>query len=63
MWSTDYPHPASFFPHSQEILRHDFIDVPAADKRKIVYDNAAQLYGFDISKQTTFTTATDENPG
>jgi len=48
MWSTDYPHPASFFPHSQEILLADFADVPAADKHKIVYDNAAGLYGFDI---------------
>jgi uncharacterized protein len=48
MWSTDYPHPASFFPHSQEILRQDFVEVPEVDKRKIVYTNAAELYGFDI---------------
>jgi predicted TIM-barrel fold metal-dependent hydrolase len=47
MWSTDYPHPASFFPHSQEILRQDFADVPDDDKHKIVYENAAKLYGFD----------------
>jgi predicted TIM-barrel fold metal-dependent hydrolase len=48
MWSTDYPHPASFFPHSQQILREDFIDVPESDKHKIVYENAARLYAFDI---------------
>jgi predicted TIM-barrel fold metal-dependent hydrolase len=46
MWSTDYPHPASFFPHSQNILRGDFACVSEEDKRKIVYDNAARLYGF-----------------
>jgi predicted TIM-barrel fold metal-dependent hydrolase len=50
MWSTDYPHPASFFPHSQQILQQDFVDVPEDDKHKIVYENAAELYGFDMSK-------------
>jgi predicted TIM-barrel fold metal-dependent hydrolase len=49
MWSTDYPHPASFFPHSQEILEKDFINVPDGDKHKIVYENAAKLYAFDTA--------------
>lgn len=51
MWSTDYPHPASFFPHSQEILKQDFLEVPEDDKYKIVYTNAADLYGFDVSSK------------
>jgi predicted TIM-barrel fold metal-dependent hydrolase len=51
MWSTDYPHPASFFPHSQDVLRQDFAGVPAEDKDKIVYQNCAKLYGFNPAQR------------
>jgi predicted TIM-barrel fold metal-dependent hydrolase len=47
MWSTDYPHPASFFPDSLQVFRDDLSGLPADDKKKIVHDNAAKLYGFD----------------
>jgi predicted TIM-barrel fold metal-dependent hydrolase len=47
MWSTDYPHPASFFPDSLQVFRDDLASLPAEDKKKIVHDNAAKLYGFD----------------
>lgn len=46
MWSTDYPHPAATWPHSQEILARDFDGVPEEDKRKIISENAAKLYHF-----------------
>jgi predicted TIM-barrel fold metal-dependent hydrolase len=46
MWSTDYPHPACFFPNSLEVFKRDFQGVPEADKRKIVHDNVADLFGF-----------------
>lgn len=46
MWSTDYPHPACFFPNSLEVFKRDFAGVPEADKRKIVHDNVADLFGF-----------------
>jgi predicted TIM-barrel fold metal-dependent hydrolase len=45
MWSTDYPHQASTWPHSQEVLARDFQGIPEEDKRKIVRENTAQLYG------------------
>jgi predicted TIM-barrel fold metal-dependent hydrolase len=48
MWSTDYPHPACFFPHSQDILETDFQGVPEEDVKKIVHDNVAQLFHFDL---------------
>jgi predicted TIM-barrel fold metal-dependent hydrolase len=48
MWSTDYPHQASTFPRTQEVLERDFQGLPEDDKRKIVRDNAARLYGFTI---------------
>jgi predicted TIM-barrel fold metal-dependent hydrolase len=48
MWSTDYPHQASTFPHTRETLDTIFQGIPAADVRKIVCDNAAKLYGFTV---------------
>lgn len=47
-WSTDYPHPACFFPHSRDILEQDFVGVSEQDRRKIVYQNARNLYGFTL---------------
>ena len=49
MWSTDYPHQAATWPHSQEVLARDFGALPEGDRRKIVYENAARLYGFAVS--------------
>jgi predicted TIM-barrel fold metal-dependent hydrolase len=48
MWSSDYPHTASTWPHSRDIIERDFKDVSEAEKRKIVRENVAQLYGFDL---------------
>jgi predicted TIM-barrel fold metal-dependent hydrolase len=47
-WSTDYPHPACFFPHSLDILKQDFAGVPGEDMEKIVYKNVRTLYDFAI---------------
>ena len=47
MWSSDYPHTVSTWPHSRDVVERDFKDVPAKDKRQIVRDNAARLYGFE----------------
>jgi uncharacterized protein len=47
MWSTDYPHPAAFFPDSLQVFKEDFVGVPEEDKKKIVHDNAAKLFGFE----------------
>jgi len=48
MWSSDYPHTASTWPHSRDIIERDFKDVSEVEKRKIVRENVAQLYGFDL---------------
>ena len=48
MWSTDYPHQASTFPHTQETLERAFQDVPEADKHKMTRDNASKLYGLPV---------------
>jgi len=48
MWSSDYPHTASTWPHSRDLIARDFKDVSEVEKRKIVRENAAQLYGFNL---------------
>jgi predicted TIM-barrel fold metal-dependent hydrolase len=49
MWASDYPHTDSTFPHSREVIERDFASIPEAVKRKIVCDNAARLYGVEVS--------------
>jgi len=48
MWGSDYPHTEGTFPRSREQVANDFAGIPAADVRKMVSDNAAQLYGFPM---------------
>jgi len=49
LWSSDFPHSATFWPRSQEKIARDFSDVGEADKRKILHDNLAKLYGFETT--------------
>jgi predicted TIM-barrel fold metal-dependent hydrolase len=46
MWSSDYPHQASSWPHSQEVVARDFKDASAEEIFKITRGNVAKLYGF-----------------
>ena len=46
LWGSDYPHDEGTFPHSQAVIERTFAGISDADKRKIVHDNAARLYGF-----------------
>jgi predicted TIM-barrel fold metal-dependent hydrolase len=45
MWSSDYPHTAATFPRSQEIVAKRFGNLPEEQRRKIIHDTAAQVYG------------------
>lgn len=45
LWGSDYPHDEGTFPHSQAVIARTFEGVSAADRRKIVHDNAARMYG------------------
>jgi predicted TIM-barrel fold metal-dependent hydrolase len=45
LWSSDYPHGESTFPRSREHVARAFADVPPAETRKMVYENARRLYG------------------
>jgi predicted TIM-barrel fold metal-dependent hydrolase len=46
MWSSDYPHVDSTWPESQASIERELFDVPEAEKRRIICQNAAELYGF-----------------
>lgn len=47
MFGSDYPHTESTFPRSIEIMSERLSDVPVAERSKIVFENAARLYGFE----------------
>jgi len=44
LWSSDYPHTDSTWPHSQDLIAQAFGGIPAPDVQKIVGDNVARLY-------------------
>jgi predicted TIM-barrel fold metal-dependent hydrolase len=48
LWSSDFPHSATFWPHSREKIAQDFQGVGEEDKRKILSQNTAKLYAFDL---------------
>jgi predicted TIM-barrel fold metal-dependent hydrolase len=48
LWGNDYPHTESTFPKSQEILGDILAGVDVADAARIVRDNTAALYGFEV---------------
>jgi predicted TIM-barrel fold metal-dependent hydrolase len=44
MWSSDYPHVGSDWPHSWQTIDAHFAGVPEAEKHQILAGNAARLY-------------------
>jgi predicted TIM-barrel fold metal-dependent hydrolase len=48
MWGADYPHDESTHPYTREALRALFGEVPVEECRRILGENAAELYGFDL---------------
>lgn len=50
LWGNDYPHYEGCYPHSRENMRLAFSAVDEREVRMMLGENAAQLYGFDLSK-------------
>jgi predicted TIM-barrel fold metal-dependent hydrolase len=46
LWSSDFPHGDSTWPDSLKIIDEELGDIPTADQRAILHDNAARLYRF-----------------
>jgi predicted TIM-barrel fold metal-dependent hydrolase len=47
MWSNDYPHHKNDWPYSRRIIDDSFVNVPAAEKEKMICGNAMSLYKLD----------------
>ena len=45
MWASDYPHADSTWPDSRKVVEDNFTDVAPAARRRILCDNARELYG------------------
>ena len=45
MWASDFPHRASTWPRSREVITQNFAGIPAEVTRKITYENVHRLYG------------------
>ncbi len=48
MWGSDYPHDEGTHPHTREHLRARFSHLDPAEVRKLLGENAARLYDFDL---------------
>lgn len=44
LWSTDFPHPATTWPNSQEVVARQFADVPVSERDLICSGNSARIY-------------------
>jgi predicted TIM-barrel fold metal-dependent hydrolase len=48
MWGSDFPHPDGVWPDSREVIRQELGHLSAAERRQIMCENAARLYGFPL---------------
>ena len=44
MWSTDYPHPVSSWPNTQQIIEEQLKGLPEDERELILYGNAARVW-------------------
>jgi predicted TIM-barrel fold metal-dependent hydrolase len=58
MWSSDFPHSNSTWPHSREVVARDLGSLPAAARAKVVRENVSQLYGVPIPEPIEAAVAT-----
>jgi len=47
LFETDYPHSDTTFPNSRALVAERFAGIPADETRKILRDNAVELFGLD----------------
>jgi uncharacterized protein len=48
MWSNDYPHGNSTWPHSREVIERDLGHLPPPIRSKVLSENVARLYGLKL---------------
>ena len=49
MWANDFPHSDSTWPWSQEMLAEHAAQLREEQRRAILCDNVAELYGIDVT--------------
>ncbi len=49
MWGSDYPHLEGTFPHSRDSLRFTFAGWTDAERRAVLGETAARVYGVDLA--------------
>jgi predicted TIM-barrel fold metal-dependent hydrolase len=47
MWASDFPHSDSTWPRSREVIREQTQQLPEQERRWILHDNVAELYGLE----------------
>jgi predicted TIM-barrel fold metal-dependent hydrolase len=53
MWANDFPHSDSTWPWSQDVLAEHSAQLGDEQRRAILCDNVANLYGIDTAALTT----------
>ncbi len=53
MWQSEFPMESSTWPNSAETVRKNFEGIPEEESARILFGNAASLYGIDGSSQAT----------
>jgi hypothetical protein len=56
MWSSDFPHPNSTWPHSRDVIARDLGHLPAVARTKLLGENVARLYGIKVAELQLVTT-------
>ncbi len=51
MWESDFPHPETHWPHSQEAVEKFLHGVPGPELTKITYGNAAEVFRWNVPAQ------------
>lgn len=50
MWGSDYPHDEGTYPFTREHLRQVLLDAGPDEKQRVLAENCARLYDFDLAK-------------
>jgi predicted TIM-barrel fold metal-dependent hydrolase len=53
MWSSDYPHQNSTWPHSREVIARDLGDFSPEDREKMLWKNVVELHKLRIPEPVT----------
>ena len=62
MWGSDFPHPDGVWPDSQEFIAREMAGVEPRIQGKVLWENAARLYGFPAEPGASVTEGLSSEP-